>query len=204
MVYDNMKVAVKAFVGTEKEPTDALLDLFSFYGFEYRFCNARSGNEKGNAEESVKVVRGEVFSVRDEFDSLQEAQEYLEKCCERLDDKGKSLGTEDIVRLTEEDFAAMKPWRDDIACFMLEERQVDNYGVITGEKSFYSVPDTLVGETVSVRIYTNKIEIIYNVSVSALPYFDNIARWVPPVALLWYRCFMRTNISYHSCGTAHI
>ena len=33
---------------------------------------------------------------------------------------------------------------------------------------------------------------------------DNIARWVPPVALLWYRCFMRTNISYHSCGTAHI
>ena len=35
-------------------------------------------------------------------------------------------------------------------------------------------------------------------------YFDNIARWVPPVALLWYRCFMRTNISYHSCGTAHI
>ena len=54
-----MKVAVKAFVGTEKEPTDALLDLFSFYGFEYRFCNARSGNEKGNAEESVKVVRGE-------------------------------------------------------------------------------------------------------------------------------------------------
>ena len=35
-------------------------------------------------------------------------------------------------------------------------------------------------------------------------YDDNIARWVPPVALLWYRCFMRTNISYHSCGTAHI
>lgn len=35
-------------------------------------------------------------------------------------------------------------------------------------------------------------------------YIDNIARWVPPVALLWYRCFMRTNISYHSCGTAHI
>lgn len=91
MVYDNMKVAVKAFVGTEKEPTDALLDLSSFYGFEYRFCNARSGNEKGNVEESVKVVRGEVFSVRDEFDSLQEAQEYLDKGCERLNGKGKAL-----------------------------------------------------------------------------------------------------------------
>ena len=167
MVYDNMKVAVKAFVGTEKEPTDALLDLSSFYGFEYRFCIARSGNEKGNVEESVKVVRGEVFSVRDEFDSLQEAQEYLDKGCERLNGKGKSLATENIVRLTEEDFAAMKPWKDDIACFMLEERQVDKYGVITVEKSFYSVPDTLVGETVYVRIYTNKIEIIYNAEVVA-------------------------------------
>lgn len=155
MVYDNMKVAVKAFVGTEKEPTDALLDLSSFYGFEYRFCNARSGNEKGNVEESVKVVRGEVFSVRDEFDSLQEAQEYLDKGCERLNGKGKAL----LQKHSPSDrrgFAAMKPWKDDIACFMLEERQVDKYGVITVEKSFYSVPDTLVGETVYVRIYTNK------------------------------------------------
>ena len=50
---------------------------------------------------------------------------------------------------------------------MLEERQVDKYGVITVEKSFYSVPDTLVGETVYVRIYTNKIEIIYNAEVVA-------------------------------------
>ena len=63
----------------------------------------------------------------------------------------------------------MKPWKDDIACFMLEERQVDKYGVITVEKSFYSVPDTLVGETVYVRIYTNKIEIIYNAEVVAEP-----------------------------------
>ena len=70
MVYDNMKVAVKSFVGTEKKPTEALLDLSSFYGFEYRFCNARSGNEKGNVEESVKVVRKEVFSVCDKFSSL--------------------------------------------------------------------------------------------------------------------------------------
>lgn len=167
MVYDNMKVAVKSFVGTEKKPTEALLDLSSFYGFEYRFCNARSGNEKGNVEESVKVVRKEVFSVCDKFSSLQDAQEYLNKGCERLNGKGKSLATEDIVRLAEEDFAAMKPWKDDIACFMLEERQVDKYGVITVEKSFYSVPDSLVGKTVHVRIYTNKIEVIHNGQVVA-------------------------------------
>ena len=39
IVYDNMKVAVAKFVGpTEKEPTEALIQLSSYYGFNYRFC----------------------------------------------------------------------------------------------------------------------------------------------------------------------
>ena len=38
VVYDNMKVAVKAFVGpTEKEPTEALAQMSLYYGFNYRF-----------------------------------------------------------------------------------------------------------------------------------------------------------------------
>jgi transposase len=48
MVYDNMKVAVKRFVGTEKEPTEALLKLSLYYTFQYRFCNVQRGNEKGH------------------------------------------------------------------------------------------------------------------------------------------------------------
>ena len=45
MVYDNMKVAVAKFVGrTEKEATIALKQLSVYYGFNYRFCNIRSGN----------------------------------------------------------------------------------------------------------------------------------------------------------------
>ena len=51
MVYDNMKVAAKRFVGPkEKEPTEALLQLSVYYGFSFRFCNTASGNEKGYAE----------------------------------------------------------------------------------------------------------------------------------------------------------
>ena len=71
----------------DKEPTDALLSMSSFYGFDFRFCNARSGNEKGNVEESVKFVRKYVFFVRDEFDSLGEAQNYLSAGCAKLNTK---------------------------------------------------------------------------------------------------------------------
>src|SRR5690606_32761448 len=58
IVYDNMKVAVAKFVSkTEKEPTEDLLKLSMYYGFKYRFCNARRGNEKDYVERSVEYVR---------------------------------------------------------------------------------------------------------------------------------------------------
>ena len=46
MVYDNMRVAVKSFVGGDKKPTEALMKMSDFYCFEYRFCNIRGGWEK--------------------------------------------------------------------------------------------------------------------------------------------------------------
>ncbi len=119
MVYDNMRVAVKSFVGSEKHPTDALLELAGFYAFDFRFCNARRGNEKGTVEETVKVLRKEAFSVRDHFDTLEEAQAYLDKVCERMNKTGKSRATAEIARLAEEDFAAMRPCTDDFGCFQM-------------------------------------------------------------------------------------
>ena len=50
ILYDNMKVVIKKFVGTEKEPTEALLNLSMYYSFQFRFCNVRRGNEKGNGK----------------------------------------------------------------------------------------------------------------------------------------------------------
>ncbi|EOD01755.1 DDE-type integrase/transposase/recombinase [Caldisalinibacter kiritimatiensis] len=46
-VYDNIKQAVKKFVNkTKKIPTEELLKLSLYYGFNFRFCNICSGNEK--------------------------------------------------------------------------------------------------------------------------------------------------------------
>ena len=163
MVYDNMRVAVKVrrmWTTDDKEPTDALLSMSSFYGFDFRFCNARSGNEKGNVEESVKFVRKYVFSVRDEFDSLGEAQDYLSAGCAKLNTQSNSPATADIVSLARENFDAMRPWTDDIACFQKVEREVTNYATISLDRANYSVTDAFALGTVSVRIYTNKIEVL--------------------------------------------
>ena len=47
MVYDNMRVAIKEFVGpSQKSPTESLLKMSGFYHFSFRFCNIRAGSEK--------------------------------------------------------------------------------------------------------------------------------------------------------------
>ncbi len=46
MVYDNMKVAV-VLDEKKKSATEALQRMASFYKFQWRFCNARAGWEKG-------------------------------------------------------------------------------------------------------------------------------------------------------------
>lgn len=72
----------------EQETKEAdLLKLSLYYGFKYRFCNIAKGNEKGKVERSVEYIRRKVFSKRDTFDSLEEANEYLEKELAKLNSK---------------------------------------------------------------------------------------------------------------------
>ena len=95
MVYDNMRVAVKKFVGLhEKEPTKALTELSIYYGFNFRFTNIAKGNEKGHVERSVEYVRRKVFSEpgNDKFDTLAEANQFLLAGCMKLNNKVSSNG----------------------------------------------------------------------------------------------------------------
>jgi transposase len=84
MVYYNMRVAVKRYSGTEKEPTEGLLKLSLYYGFPFRFCNVQCGNEKGHVEWSVEVIRRKAFGFRDTFETIEEANQYLNEVCNRL------------------------------------------------------------------------------------------------------------------------
>ena len=110
--------------------------MSAFYKLEFRFCNARRGNEKGTVEETVKVLRKEAFSVRDHFDSLEEAQAYLDEACERLNGTGWGKAAAEVARLAEEDFAAMRPCTDYLGCFQLVERKVNNYVINMNGESY--------------------------------------------------------------------
>lgn len=158
MVYDNMKVAVKRFVGTDKEPTQGLLQLSLYYGFQHRFCNVRSGNEKGHVERSVEVVRRKAFAFRDEFESLDEANQYLQEVCARRNQKPQPEhdGQTAKERL-EEERPALLPAPPLFDAARVLYGRVDKYATIMVDQNRYSVPDHLVGETIMIKVYSTRV-----------------------------------------------
>jgi hypothetical protein len=160
MVYDNMRVAIRRFVGpSEKEPTEALLKLSTYYQFHFRFCNVASGNEKGHVERSVEFVRRKAFSNNDRYPSLEAANVWLAGTCNRLntrfnrDNQGKR--SIDLLEVEKKRLAPAPPRFD---CGHMEQCKVDKYSVITYATNRYSVPDHLVGRMVDVKVYPEELQ----------------------------------------------
>jgi transposase len=164
MVYDNMKVAVKRFVGpTEKEPTEALLKLSLYYGFKFRFCNTCAGWEKGHVERSVEYVRRKAFSRRDEFDSLEEAQEYLNNVLNTLNQKSQAHKEgKSALEILNEERPYLLPVMPKYDAARIQEPRVDKYSTICVDNCHYSVPDIYVGQFIFTKIYTSQIHCYHN------------------------------------------
>lgn len=162
MVYDNMRVAVKSFVGGEKTPTESLMKMAGYYCFQYRYCNIRAGWEKGHVERSVEYVRRKAFCFTDKFDNIQEAQNHLNKTCLEINQESGSLSTLDKQIRLKADLDSLKPLPGNMGCFEVSEYIVDKWSTISLNHVHYSVPDRLVGETVLVKLYSEKITILFH------------------------------------------
>lgn len=165
MVYDNMRVAIASFVGG-KQPTDALIRMEAVYHYSHRFCNIRSGNEKGHVERSVEVVRRKAFCEQDTFDTIEDAGEQLLRACSELNFP-LCMYEGSAEQKLEEEQKYMLPLKDEIGCFEQHSYHVDKYGTIVIRGIHYSVPDTLVGKEVTVFIYSNKIVVYHEKDIVA-------------------------------------
>jgi hypothetical protein len=159
LVYDNMRVVIRKFVGpSEKEPTEALLKLSMYYHFDFRFCNVRRGNEKGHVERSVEFVRRKAFCKTDRFTTLEDANAWLLGTCKGLntrynrDNQGKKP-----IDLLEIEKGSLYPAPPRFDCGQMDQCKVDKYSVVTHATNRYSVPDHLVGKMVDVKIYPGKL-----------------------------------------------
>lgn len=153
VVYDNMRNVIQKFVGKhEKELNEELLKLSVFYGFQPVVTNTYSGNEKGHVEKSVQVIRDRAFTKIYEFSSIDHAQEYLTSALSKLN--------QEIT--IEPERAQLKPVVSDYDYAITTRQKVDKYSFIHVQNNFYSVPDYLVGEVVTAKLYLNELKVVSN------------------------------------------
>lgn len=161
MAYDNMRVAVKRFLGQEREHTDALRRMELHYCFTPHFCNPRSGWEKGKVERSVEYIRRRAFAYDVRFESLEAAQTHLDAVCARLNHEASNMSPQEKASRVKADREALRPLdHGDIGCFEQRTAHVGKYSTITVDGVHYSVPDRLVGHTVAVKMYSERMVVL--------------------------------------------
>ncbi len=163
IIYDNLKTAVAKFTvnPNTKEATKDLSKISMYYGFRYRFCNARRGNEKGKVERGVEFVRRKIFSKKDAFESMEEAQSYFQSELAVLNERtcaGKDVSR---VQSLNEEKPYLIPFTEPYDISSVEMLRVDKYSTVVYQTNRYSVPDYLVGKILKVRVLPEEIR-IYN------------------------------------------
>jgi uncharacterized protein YehS (DUF1456 family) len=164
MIYDNMRVAVKRFVGqTEKEATRGLLELSNYYHFKFRFCNIRKGNEKGHVERSVEHVRRKAFSATVDFETLEQANRHLQNRCDYINGRAQKLSeNRSAAEMINEEQKHFYKVQTPYKCFVSETAKVDKYATITYMGNRYSVPDSMVGRMVDLKIFAEQLVVYQN------------------------------------------
>ena len=153
VVYDNMRNVVSKFIGkNEKELNEDLVKMSLYYGFDVNVTNAFSGNEKGYVEGSVKYLRNKIFAENYKFNSEEAAIEYMESQLMKLNEHSK----------IEEEKKKLKTTKPPLELAEIRKSFVNKYSFVQIENNFYSVPEYLVGLSVTSKIYYNKILIYSN------------------------------------------
>ena len=163
MVYDNMRVAVARFAGRhEKEPTRALLEMRGHYRFTHRFRNVYRDNEKGHVERGVEYVRRKAFSLKDDFESVSQAEARLSSTLKDLNARPRQAGGRSADELFVREKAVMAPHpASGLICSEEVQLRVDKYASVSYRTNRYSVADHLVGEFVRMKAASRTVEIFH-------------------------------------------
>ena len=149
VVYDNMRNVVTRFIGkNEKVLNEDLIKMSLYYGFAINVTNCFSGNEKGHVEGSVKFLRNKIFGPTYQFSSFENAVNYMNNELQKLYNESDA----------ELEKSALLPYRPQLELASIRKVTIDKYSFARIENNFYSVPDYLVGKTITAKIYHSEID----------------------------------------------
>ncbi len=161
ITYDNSRITTSKIVGPRRrELTQGFLQLVSHYLFRYHFCLVRRANEKGVVEGLIKHTRQNflvpVPQVRD-FDELN--AHLLQRCREDMHRKLRGQTESKGSLLLEEQLSFLPlPFKPLDAC-RIQPGRVNSELLVRFDDSDYSVPMEYAYHDVTVKGYTDRVEI---------------------------------------------
>jgi transposase len=168
-LYDNPKTIVVQRVGDAIRFHRVLLDFAAHYRYEPRPVPPRRPNEKGRVERAIRYVRSGFFLAR-KWKDLDELNQQVAAWCEKEamerpwpEDPGKT-----VLEAFAEEREKLLPLPDEP--FPTDERQevrVQKTPYVRFDSNDYSVPHTLVGETLVVLATLTTVRVLKGVEVVA-------------------------------------
>jgi transposase len=163
--WDNPKtVATLILSGRERQCQPSYAALASHYVFEPRFCMPARGNEKPDAESTVKAVQKRFATPVPRVANLEELNTFFRKRCEAERDRlvQSLFGPFTIKDRFAEDLAVATPLpkhRFD-PCVSKPAVAVDKYQSVAFDGNRYSVPRPYAFQMVTVKGYVAKVVIV--------------------------------------------
>jgi transposase len=170
--WDNPRTVAKLILrGRERQLNPRYAALAGHYAFEPKFCTPARGNEKPDAESTVKGVQKRFATPVPRAANLDELNMFFRNCCDAERDRvvRSLLGPFTIKDRYEEDLATAAPLprhRFD-PCVIKPAVPVDKYQTAAFDGCRYSVPRPFAFQMVTVKGYVAKVVIVADGQVVA-------------------------------------
>ena len=161
-------VATAVLEGRQRKVQPRYAALASHYCFDPRFCMPARGNEKPDVEHSVYDLQRDWATPVPRVQDLAELNVYLRSCALAKRDHTMAGKTQAIGELFEQDRQAALPLpARAFDPFVPETGKVDKYQTVRFDTNRYSVPRRWAFETVTIKAYVDRIEVVSGTSVIA-------------------------------------
>jgi transposase len=154
-------VATAVLQGRQRKVQARYAALASHYCFEPRFCMPARGNEKPYVEHSVYDLQRDWATPVPRVQDLAELNAHLRLCVLAKRDHVMAGQTQTVGELFEQDrqAALALPLRA-FDPFVPETAKVDKYQTVRFDTNRYSVPRRWAFETVTIKAYVDRIEVV--------------------------------------------
>lgn len=154
-------VATAILQGRQRKVQSRYAALASHYRFDPRFCMPARGNEKPYVENSVYDLQRDWATPVPRVQDLAELNAYLQSCALARRDHVMAGQTQTVGQRFEQDRqAALALPAQAFDPFVPQTAKVDKYQTVRFKTNRYSVPRRWAFETVTIKAYVDRIEVV--------------------------------------------